>query len=259
MPDELPAPTKLCFVVGPIGSDGGPERDNADLLVDFVIKPVLEPLGYVVERADRITTPGMISDQVINKVISADLVIADLTGHNPNAFYELALRHAHGAPHIHMITDGGTIPFDVFDYRTIKYSLRGSAGIFKAREELEAQAREVDAAGYQVMNPITRAREVGRLSASSDDKDRMLADLLTTVRDLESRMQSAERVAREKSAPLRSLFPGVFVSNEAADPNIVLTLRKSALAQKMVEEQRAAADGRSTDASAPPDEPPSKG
>jgi hypothetical protein len=45
-------------------------------------------------RADRISKGGIITDQVIQQVVEAPLVIADLTDGNGNVFYELALRHA---------------------------------------------------------------------------------------------------------------------------------------------------------------------
>ena len=89
---------KRCFVIGPIGDEGLEVRNKADWLLLEIIKPVLEAdtFGYVVKRSDEISEPGMITDQVISSVLDDDLVIADLTGHNPNAFYELAIRHMTG-------------------------------------------------------------------------------------------------------------------------------------------------------------------
>lgn len=71
----------LCFVVGPIGKDGSPERKHADLLLHAVIKEVLEAkeFGYKVKRADEDADPGMIGDRVISDIIHAELVVADLT------------------------------------------------------------------------------------------------------------------------------------------------------------------------------------
>jgi len=51
----------------------------------------------------------------------SDLVIADLTYHNPNVFYELAVRHLNKKPVIHLIKKGEKIPFDINDRRTIFY------------------------------------------------------------------------------------------------------------------------------------------
>jgi hypothetical protein len=69
----------LCFVIGPIGKEGGPERKHADLLLNAVIKHVLatDEFGYEVKRADQDADPGMITDRVISDIIHAELVVAD--------------------------------------------------------------------------------------------------------------------------------------------------------------------------------------
>jgi hypothetical protein len=44
---------------------------------------------------------------------TADLVVADLTGANPNVYYELALRHSTAKPFVHLAREGTEIPFDI--------------------------------------------------------------------------------------------------------------------------------------------------
>ena len=46
-----------------------------------------------VKRADEDPRPGLIDAQMIKDLLVADLVIADLSGVNPNAFYEIGIRH----------------------------------------------------------------------------------------------------------------------------------------------------------------------
>jgi len=73
---------KTTFVIGPIGA-----RLEADWLLEFIIEPLMEQHPeFKVLRADKIAVPGRIDAQVINHLHDAELVIADLTGHNPNAF-----------------------------------------------------------------------------------------------------------------------------------------------------------------------------
>ena len=132
---------KSCFVVGPIGEEGSEERRKADWLLNGIVKPVLEndPFNYAVHRADEFADPGMITDQALTSAMDADLVIADLTGRNPNAYYELAVRHMVQSPVIHMILEGETIPFDIKDYRAINYSIDHPADLEKAKSALARQ------------------------------------------------------------------------------------------------------------------------
>ena len=93
MNDKKP---RRCFVIGPIGEPGSPERTHADMLLNNVIREALKDCDppYEVARSDEIDDPGMITDRMIHDILNADLVIADLTFLNPNAFYELGIRHA---------------------------------------------------------------------------------------------------------------------------------------------------------------------
>lgn len=56
------------------------------------------------------STPGIITNQVIQEVINAPMAVADLTGYDANACYELAVRHMVKKPLVQMITKGEKIP-----------------------------------------------------------------------------------------------------------------------------------------------------
>ena len=51
------------------------------------------------------------------------MVITDLTGHNPNVFFEIGYRTAKNKPIIHLKRKGEEIPFDVSTIRTFEYDL----------------------------------------------------------------------------------------------------------------------------------------
>jgi L-arabinose isomerase len=112
---------RRCFVIGPIGKPGSEERRHADMLLNAVVKSVLESddFPYEVIRSDHVADPGMINDKVIHDILNAELVVADLTFLNANAFYELGIRHAATKPAIHIAQAGTRLPFDTFGYRAI--------------------------------------------------------------------------------------------------------------------------------------------
>jgi hypothetical protein len=87
-----------CFVIAPIGEPASEIRKRSDQVFTYVITPAVQECGYTALRADQISEPGLIDSQVIERIVNDPLVIADLTGHNPNVFYELALRHALSLP-----------------------------------------------------------------------------------------------------------------------------------------------------------------
>jgi hypothetical protein len=161
-----PGKTPLCFVIGPIGKDGSPERKHADLLLHSVIKEVLEAeeFGYRVKRADEDADPGMISDRVISDIIHAELVVADLTELNPNAFYELGIRHSAEKPAIHVAKLGTPLPFDNASHRTIFIDLSDWQSIQRGRTQLAGSARAIQDPDFQISNPITQCLNLNRLS-----------------------------------------------------------------------------------------------
>jgi hypothetical protein len=79
-------PDKTCFVIAPIGEPESEIRKRSDQILKHVITPAVQQFGYEPLRADQIAEPGLISSQVIQHIMNDPLVIADLTGRNPNVF-----------------------------------------------------------------------------------------------------------------------------------------------------------------------------
>lgn len=166
-----------CFVIGPIGAPDSDERTNADWVLDYILKPVLEDekFNFDVDRADK-GDPGLITDQLIISIKEADLIIADLTGQNPNVFYELGIAHSLKKPIIHLITDGEILPFDIRDYRGVFYNRDTVRGIEEAKAQLGEQIEATDRDGYKPSNPVSRALGHFDLLQTGDSRDQIIAD-----------------------------------------------------------------------------------
>jgi hypothetical protein len=126
--DENTNPFKnYCFVITPIGQSGSDIWNKSNGLIDAVIKPVLEKLGYKVEASHQINSSGSITNQIIERLLEAELVVANLTGLNPNVMYELAVRHAKRLPVITLAEESTKLPFDIQAERTLFYedSMKG--------------------------------------------------------------------------------------------------------------------------------------
>lgn len=88
---------KTCFVIMGYGvkTDYSTGRElNLDKTYKNIIKPAAEKSGLKCIRADEVKHAGTIDVPMYNLLIKADVVIADLSTNNSNAFYELGVRHA---------------------------------------------------------------------------------------------------------------------------------------------------------------------
>jgi hypothetical protein len=78
----------------------------------------------------------MITNQVIYYIVDSPLVIADLTGNNPNVYYELALRHSFKKPIIQIKEESERLAFDIVGMRTIDVDYRFIESMQKCSEEI---------------------------------------------------------------------------------------------------------------------------
>lgn len=114
---------KKCFVVSPIGEEGSEIRKRADQVFKYIVSPVCEECGFEAIRVDKINQADSITQTIIDYLISSELVIADITGHNPNAFYEMGYRASTGKAMIHLREKNENIPFDIAGIRAFDYDL----------------------------------------------------------------------------------------------------------------------------------------
>ena len=132
---------KKCFVVSPIGDAGTDIRKNADQLYQHIIKPVCEKCGFAAQRVDEFNTSNSITQEILDALNDYDLVIADLTGHNPNVFFEIGYRTKSQKPIIHLKRKDETIPFDVSSIRTFEYDLTDLDMVTATKDRLEQVIR----------------------------------------------------------------------------------------------------------------------
>ena len=150
---------KVCFYVTPIGHPESEERQHSDLFLTSLVEPAVAEFDLRLVRADGIGKPGMITAQVIEHLVRARLVVADLSFHNPNVFYELALRHAVRLPVVQIIRASDRIPFDLDQFRTVQidnssiYTLVPQLESF--RSQIASQIRRALSDEGDPSNPLT--------------------------------------------------------------------------------------------------------
>jgi hypothetical protein len=148
----------VCFIVSTIKDANTPERTHADAILNQYIEKSLDGTGLKAVRADKIGEPGMISRQIIEYVIRSKLVVVDLSFHNPNVFYELALRHVTGKPTVQVTRASDKLPFDVGNARTIPIDTSDGYTMVREIDTIRAQIataiRSALANGESRDNPI---------------------------------------------------------------------------------------------------------
>ena len=148
---------KICFVIMGYGKKTDPtlgKTFDLDKTYLNIIKPAVINAGYECIRGDEVQESGIIDRSMYGLLIYSDLVIADITTFNPNAIYELGIRHA-AKPFstIIMKEKDGNIPFDISHNKIFPYSHMG--------EDISAtEATRCQSALTSLIKSIEKSQEV---------------------------------------------------------------------------------------------------
>lgn len=104
-----------CFVIMPFSEEW------SDDYYSEVYSPAIEKAGMTPRRADDLFAPNNVVEDIWKFTQKAKIILADLTGKNPNVFYELGLAHAIAKPVILITRSEEDIPFDLRAIRILKY------------------------------------------------------------------------------------------------------------------------------------------
>jgi nucleoside 2-deoxyribosyltransferase len=110
----MTAPEKLfAFVLMPFEA-------RFDDVYRLGIKAAVEELGMIATRVDeQVFHKEGILERICNQIDAADFIIADMSGRNPNVFYEVGYAHAKQKTCILLTADAADIPFDLKHQRHI--------------------------------------------------------------------------------------------------------------------------------------------
>ncbi len=128
------------FIVRPFGTKEGIDFDEVD---EKLISKALDATDISGRTTGEILEQGNIRTDMFYRLVTANLVIADLSIHNANVFYELGLRHAFQDRHTLLIKSSGTdVPFDVQTDRYFFYDRENPENsVAQLRERIEATLR----------------------------------------------------------------------------------------------------------------------
>jgi hypothetical protein len=203
---------ELCFVLMPM-------KDEFIELYEDLVKPTVEKAGLKCEYAGDILGPGIIMEDIWDRVERARLIIADLTGRNANVFYEVGYAHALDRHKVILLSqDVEDVPFDLQGFRCIRYRL-GPRGPKELGEKLTGTVGAVLAEA-----PESRGAEVGVADAATVEQSppRVASESALALQEaVESAVAGSVPLSREQSALILDLLDKV--DSSEARLNLVVT------------------------------------
>jgi len=154
---------KSCFVVMGFGEktdfQSNPQRVlNLNKTYEFIIEPAVKEAGLECVRADQIIHSSVIDKPMYEKLLDADVVVADLSTSNANAIYELGVRHAlRPNTTIVMAENNFSFPFDLGHISILKYEHLGKTigfeEVLRVKDALKQKVAEL-ANKQEVDSPV---------------------------------------------------------------------------------------------------------
>lgn len=133
------------FIVRPFGTKGGVDFERVER---ELIAPALDHFGITGRTTGELVAQGNIRTDMFQRLATADLVVADLSIHNANVFYELGVRHALRDRKTFLIRARvDDVPFDLKTDRYLAYDAGSPAAALDAlirglRATLDSEAAD---------------------------------------------------------------------------------------------------------------------
>jgi hypothetical protein len=197
--------SKKCFFIAPIGDEETFVRRRSDQVFNHIIKPAAQECNYDdIIRSDLISEPGIITNQIIDRLFNDELVIADLTGNNVNVIYELALRHAFRKPAIQIKDSQDILPFDIQGTRTISFDYRFFDSVAKCKEDIVKQIKVIESDPNKIESPVAYIIDYHSLRKQDSDS-KFILQLGSQVQTLTSELNDLKKRFSRQSADVSGL------------------------------------------------------
>lgn len=204
-----------------------PFAPDFDDVFSFIIRAPLEAEGFTVERADEPRGTRNIMHDVVQGIAAADLIVADLTGANPNVYYELGIAHALGRRTILLSQDLDDVPFDLRAYRVVTYSTH-FARVAEATETLRKTAQGAKDGSLHFGSPVSdfaatrpQAPSISPAAPIEDLKPEVSTSheseeigFLDCVVDVQEGMSAINKVVVQMGERFESLNPHILLAKD---------------------------------------------
>ena len=175
---------RKCFVIMPFGGKDEYRFDDEEansIYKNIIKKSFDEVFGdeVTVSRQIDLSFTGSINEDIIQNIVESEFSVVDITGLNPNVFFELGVRYSFRKNTTILLRQSGTdIPFDITNYKIITYKPYYD-GFIHAKDELRNYLLRIkdstliksDSLVYSVYPNLKMIHESG--STTDSDKKQM--------------------------------------------------------------------------------------
>ena len=199
---------RKCFVVSPIGKENSDVRKKADQLFKYIISPACEEMGFDPIRVDQVNQSDSITQTIIDGLENYDLVIADISGHNPNVFFEMGYRTATGKPIIHLKEKNEDIPFDIAGIRAFDYDLNDLDSVEEIKNRL-----------IQTINAFSFDDDKEEIKETNSDISQLMP-ILYNIQDEVSNLK--KEIQKKDTETIQTIVQAAKPSIQNEDPNTAM-------------------------------------
>jgi len=207
------------FLISQIGKADTDIRKRADEVFRYIVAPIVEEFVLKLQRSDLDPTPGQVTAQILNSILNSKVIIADLTGRNPNVYYELGVVHSFGVPVVILVDKAGSLSFDAQNERVIEI---GDEGIISASQADDAKKRLREALtivleeGYKPSSLVTEVARTRNLEELAPE-NAVASEVANIKQRLDEVYLAVRRWSRDRSRPIDTRVLTHFVSSLAKE------------------------------------------
>lgn len=230
----------LCFVLMPFGR----KQDGTGRLIDFdavyqqIIAPAVAAAGLESIRADEEQVGGTIHKPMYERLMLCEFAVADVTGANPNVYYELGIRHAvRPRSTVILFAEGTALPFDIALLRGIPYHLDSSGKATNPEADMHAIVERLRAADENPHDdsPIfTLISDMPRVEVDHAKTD-LFRDRVAYSREYRKRLAVARKAGADAVRSIAAEFPDVHNVEAGIVVDLFLSFRAVKAYQDMVD------------------------
>lgn len=194
-----------CFVVMPIADMEGYDPGHFGRVYRNIIIPSCEEAGFSPIRADDVGRTNLIHVDILKYLLSAEIVICDLSGRNPNVLFELGLRQAFDKPTVLMQEKGTAQIFDISSLRFTEYSRHMRYDdVLDVQKKLtislkETYAHRDDDSNVNSLIRLLSLTEPAQPKPPKDPQAAQMSMILSELQDLRGLMQATGTMTEQRT------------------------------------------------------------